>query len=221
MVEQRDVERESIRVMIVDDHPVVRHGLRSLLQGHPDLAVVAEAEDGAEVLPLLADQDVDVLLLDIQMRGVSGIQVARRVRRAHPQVKIIILTTYDDENYLHEALQAGVHAFLLKSVSHEQLPDAIRSVMAGERLLTPSLVSSVVARYQRLAQDCALRQAGILADELRILEAIAEGASNKEIAARLYWSEATVKRKVQEILEKLGAANRAQAIAEAVRRGWI
>jgi DNA-binding NarL/FixJ family response regulator len=210
-----------IRVMIVDDHPVVRHGLRSLLDGHADIEVVGEAEDGAEVLPSLGKEEVDVLLMDIKMKAKSGLDIARQVRRSFPEVKVIILTTYNDESYLHQALEAGVHGFLLKSVSHETLPDSIRAVMQGERLLSPSLVNEVVTNYQKLAQDQAKRDAGLSSEDLDILKAIAEGENTKQIADRFYLSEATVKRRVQDILENLGASNRAQAIAEAVRRGWI
>lgn len=212
---------QPIRVFIVDDHPVVRHGLRSLLHGHPDIEVLGEAENGVEVLPYLASNEVDVMLLDIKMKGQSGVEIARRVRASYPQVKVIILTTYDDESYLHEALEAGVHGFLLKSVSHESLPDSIRAVAGGERLLSPSLVSTVVENYHELAQEQALQKVGLSPVDLQLLADIAEGAGNKELSERFHWSEATVKRKVQEILEKLGASNRTQAIAEAVRRGWI
>jgi DNA-binding NarL/FixJ family response regulator len=212
---------QSIRILIVDDHPVVRHGLRSLLTGHPDLEVIGTAENGAEVLPFLASHETDVILLDIKMKGQNGIDIARRVRRTHPNVKIIILTTYDDESYLHQALEAGVHGYLLKSVSHETLPDSVRSVMAGEKLLSPSLVSDVITNYQKLAHEQARQEAGLTADDLDILNAIAEGLSNKDLAGRFFLSEATTKRRVQEIMEKLNVSNRAQAIAEAIRRGWI
>jgi DNA-binding NarL/FixJ family response regulator len=212
---------EPIRILIVDDHPVVRHGLRNMLSMHPDFEIVGEAEDGAQVYPLLAANKTDVILLDIQMKGQSGIDVARLVLQSYPQVKIIILTTYDDEIYLEQGLEAGVHGYLLKSVSHETLPDSIRAVMRGEKLLSPSLVSKVVTNYQKLAQEQAKREAGLTADDLKILTHIAEGANNKLVAEELFWSEATVKRRVQEILEKLDVSNRAQAIAEAVRRGWI
>lgn len=210
-----------IRVLIVDDHPVVRHGLMSLLGSHPDIEIVAEAESGDEVLPRLAEHAIDVILLDIQLKGQSGLDIAHRVRRSYPDVNIIILTTYDDESYLQEAMQAGVHGFLLKSESHGSLPDSIRRVMRGKRILSPSLVSSVVDSYQKLAQDQAYREAGLSSDDLQILYAISEGASNKDLARQFYLSEATIKRKVQEIIEKMGGANRTQAIAEAVRRGWI
>jgi DNA-binding NarL/FixJ family response regulator len=128
---------QSIRVLIADDHPVVRNGMKSLFAGHVDLTVVGEARDGGEVLLWLAENEVDVILLDIQMEGHSGIEIARQVRRSHPGVKIIILTTFHDENYLYAACEAGVHGFLLKSVAHESLPDAIRAVASGQRLLDP------------------------------------------------------------------------------------
>ncbi len=210
-----------IRVLLVDDHPVVRHGLVNLLAGHPDIEVVGEAEDGTQVLPLIPDLKPDVLLLDIKMKGQSGIEAARRVRIAYPEVKIVILTTYNDEDYVHQALEAGVDGFLLKSVSHETLPDSIRAVMDGEKLISPSLVSNVVSNYQKLAQEHAKREAGLSPDDLQILSAIAEGAGNKDLAEKFFLSEATVKRRVQEILEKMGVTNRVQAIAEAMRRGWI
>lgn len=216
-----NLDQPPIRLLIVDDHPVVRQGLRSLLGVHSDLEIVGEAEDGAQVLPFLAEHKVDVILLDIQMNDQSGIRVARRVRSAYPDVKVVLLTTYDDESLLREAMEAGVHGYLLKSVSHETLPDAIRAVMRGEKLLSPKLVSSVVDQYQELARSQAQKNAGLTPDELQVLAALAEGASNKDLAEKFFWSEATVKRRVQEIVEKMGALNRTQAIADALRRGWI
>ena len=214
-------DHRPIRVFIVDDHPVVRHGLRSLLAGHPDLDVVGEAGDGPQALSWLVDHEADVLLLDIQMGGQSGLDIARRLRRSHPSLKIVILTTYDDETYVREALEAGVSGFLLKSVSHERLPDSIRAVMRGEKLLSPALISMVVAGYQELSEEQAVREAGLTAEELQVLAAIAEGAGNRDVAERFFWSEATAKRRVQEIMAKLGVSSRAQAVAEAARRGWI
>lgn len=210
-----------IHLLIVDDHPVVRHGLRSLLAEHTDIEIVGEAANAAELFPLLTRNGVDVILLDIRLEGQSGIEIARRVRHAHPNLKIIILTTYDDESYLHQAMEIGVHGFLVKSASHETLPASIRAVMNGEKLLSPSLVTRVIGDYQRLLQEESLREAGLTAEDLQILAAIAAGEGNREIAARFFVSEATIKRRIQEIIEKMGASNRSQAIAEAVRRGWI
>jgi DNA-binding NarL/FixJ family response regulator len=212
---------QPVRVLIVDDHPVVRQGLSSLLAGHPDIEVVGEAEDGAQVLPLIPVLKPDIILLDIMLKEQSGIDAARRVRAAYPKVKIIILTTYGEEEYVHEALRVGVDGFLLKSISHETLPDSIRAVMAGEKLLSPPLVSTVVTNYSKLAQEQAKREAGLSVDDLQILNALAEGASSKDLAEQLFLSEATIKRRIQEILDKMNVMNRVQAIAEAVRRGWI
>ena len=215
------MDQNEIRVMIVDDHPVVRHGLRSLLEKQPDILVVGEAESGSQVIPMLEECAPDLLLLDIKMEGLDGVEVARRVRRSDPQIKLIILTTYNDEEYLHAALEAGVDGFLLKSVSHEILPDAIRKVMAGEKMLSEGLMTTVLTSYQAMAAEQARQLAGLRTKDLELLAAIAEGASTQVIAKRFYWSVATTKRRIQEVLEKLGASNRAQAIAEAVRRGWI
>ncbi len=215
------LEPPLIRLLIVDDHPVVRQGLRSLLSSHADLEIIGEAEDGSQVLPMLAERKVDVILLDIQMKEQGGIAVARRVRSSYPDIKVVLLTTYDDESLLREAMEAGVHGYLLKSVSHEMLPDAIRAVMRGEKLLSANLVSNLVDQYQKLAHAQAQKDAGLTPDELQVLAAIAEGASNKDLAEKFFWSEATVKRRVQDIVEKMGVSNRTQAIAEALRRGWI
>ena len=118
-------------------------------------------------------------------------------------------------------MEAGVHGYLLKSVSHETLPDSIRAVMNGEKLLSPKLVGSVIDQYQKLAQAQAQKEVGLTPAELQVLTAIAAGASTKDLAEKFFWSEATVKRRVQEIVEKMGVSNRTQAIAEALRKGWI
>ena len=212
---------ENIRLLIVDDHPVVRHGLRSLLTDQEDLTVVDEAANAAELFPILARNQVDIVLLDIRLEGQNGIEIARRIRQTYPSVKIIILTSYKDESYLHQAMEVGVHGFLLKSASHETLPDSIRAVFNGEKLLSPSLVTHVIGDYQRLLQEETLREFGLTADDIQILSAIASGEGNREIAEKFFVSEATIKRRIQEIIEKMDASNRSQAIAEAVRRGWI
>ncbi len=212
---------ERIRILIADDHPIVRQGIRSLLTQYDDLEVVGEAGTGPAVLQQAARLKPDVILLDVRMTGANGIEIARQLRREHPEIRIIILTTYDDEKYLYGALQVGAQAYLLKDVSLETLPAAIRAVYQGERLLSPLLVDKVLREFQSLAIEKLRRDAGLSEEELRILRAMAEGANNKEIAEEFFWSEVTVKKKVQEILVKLNAENRTQAVAQAIRQGLI
>ena len=212
---------DRIRILIADDHPVVRQGLRTFLSTCPDLEVVGEATNGFTTLDQVRALRPDVVLLDIRMPGLSGIEAAHRLRRAHPEVKVILFTTYDDEEYLFGALRVGAHAYLLKSSSHDTLAAAIRSVYAGERLLSPPLVDKVLSRFEELARAKAQQDSGLTEQEFQILQAMEDGASNKEIADRLHWSEITVKRKVQDIFEKLGVDNRVKAVAEAIRRGLI
>ncbi len=213
--------RKPIRVLIVDDHPVVRQGLQSLLSNYPDIQVAGEADTGLGALEEAALLQPDVVLLDIRLPGASGMDVARQLRRQNPQARIIILTAYEDDEYLIGALQAGAHGYLLKSASHETLAEAIRNAHAGRRVLSPSLVDGVLRQFESLAKESLVSQSGLSESELEILPLLAEGATNKEMAERLYWSEATVKRKIGDTLAKLGVSNRAQAVAEAIRRGLI
>lgn len=210
-----------IQVVLVDDHPVVRQGVRSLLAHHPDIQVVGEADSAAALLSLLAQQQPDVILLDVRLPGKNGIDLAHQLKRDWPAVKIIVLTTYEDDEYLFGALRAGAEGYLLKSASPEMLASAIRQVAAGERLLSPSLVGRLMQEFSSLAKARAQAESGLSDQELEVLRLIAAGATNREIADRLYWSEVTVKRKVQDILAKMGVANRSQAVAEAVKRGLI
>jgi len=209
----------SIRLVIVDDHPVVRQGVRNMLAYQPDIEVVGEAADAASCFRCLQELEVDLVLLDVRLPDMSGIEVARRLKREHPQIRVIILTTYDDDEFLTNALAAGAEGYLLKSVSPAVLTAAIRQVATGERLLSPSLVDTLIRDYQRVSQAYTRRD--LSEEQLQILRLIAEGATNREIAEVIFVSETTAKRKVQEILELLGAANRAQAAAEAARRGLV
>lgn len=212
---------EQIRVLVVDDHPVVRHGLRSLLANHDDIRVVGEAASTSEVLQMVSSTNPNVVLLDIRMPGSSGIDMAQQIRRTFPDVRVIILTAYEDDEYLFGALRAGAHGYLLKSTSHDVLASAIRSVHQGERLLSPALVDRVLKEFEGLAKERARHESGLSDQELQVLRHIAEGATNKEIAEQMFWSEVTVKRKVEDIFSKLSVSNRAQAVAEAIRRGLI
>ena len=159
--------------------------------------------------------------MDIRMPGQNGIEVTQRLKREHPEIKVIILSTYDEDEFLFGALRAGAEGYLLKSASPEVLAASIRQVGSGERLLSPTLVSKVMREFQDLAKDKARTESGLTDQELEVLRMIAAGATNKEIAEKVYWSEVTVKRKVQDILEKMGVANRAQAVAEAAKRGLL
>ncbi|MBI4770495.1 MAG: response regulator transcription factor [Chloroflexi bacterium] len=195
-----------IRVLLADDHPVVRQGLHSLLSNYEDIEVIGEVEQGSDVVACVRSLRPDVVLLDIRLPGVDGIAVTRQLRRENPDTKIIILTTYDDDEYLIGALSAGAHAYLIKSASRETLTASIRAVAAGERLLTPRLTSKVLRHFEQLAQ---------------VLTYMAEGWSNEAIAEQMYWSEVTVKRKVHDILARLAVSNRTQAVAKAIRTGLI
>ena len=210
-----------ISVLVVDDHPVVRQGLRSLLSQYADIEVVGEAEGELDSLTLVTKLHPDVVLIDIRLDGPSGIALARRVRRVRPETRIIILTSYDDEGYLLEAARAGVHGYLLKSASAEVLADAIRAVYAGEKQLSPLLGGKALDQLVLLTRAQAQSESGLTSQELQLLQLIAEGIVTQEIADTLHFSERTVKRKIQDILVKLGATSRAQAVAEAFKRGLL
>ncbi len=213
--------QDPIRVLIVDDHPMVRRGLSSLLSAYPDIEVVGEAENGTAALQAVADLAPHVVLLDIQMFGLDGIQVASSMLRTAPQIKIIILTAYDNEEYILGAFRAGAYAYLLKSSSDETVVETIRLVQQGQRLLSPSLMDQVLRQLHIIAQAQARREHELSEDEVQVLASIAGGATNEDIARETHWSERTVKRKIEEIETKLGARNRTQAVAIAIREGLI
>jgi DNA-binding NarL/FixJ family response regulator len=217
----RKATMDVIRVLLVDDHPRIRRGLRSLLSTCRDIQVVGEAEDGAAALRVASDLRPDVILLDVRLPGPDGIELAYQLRRQMPDARIIILTAYDHEEYVSGALRAGVSAYLLKSTSDETLVDAIRSVHQGKRLVSPSLVDTVLREFQPLAKAEARRRLGLSDQQIQLLELVAQGATTEEIGEQMYWSVRTVKRKIGEIKNELGARNRAQAVAEAIRRGLI
>ncbi|MEK7324157.1 MAG: response regulator transcription factor [Chloroflexota bacterium] len=208
-----------IRILIVDDHPIVRQGLRSLLSNYPDMTLVGEADSAPAAVELARQTAPDVILLDIRMPGMSGVEAARILSRQHPTAKILMLTSFDDEEYVKGALQAGAIGYVLKSASDEMLAQAVRAVYRGERVLSPRVIDRVVEQFTNYSRERAIRETGLTDDEYRILGLLAAGASNPKIAAELHLSETTVKRKLQDVFEKLSVTTRAQAAAEAVRRG--
>lgn len=216
-----DLTAHPIRVIIVDDHPIVRRGLQSLLSVYPDIEILGEAVDAATALQAVQALAPEVILLDIQMSGVDGIEIASRILRAAPQAKIIILTAYDNDEYILGAFRAGAYAYLLKNSMDETVVETIRLVHQGRRLLSPSLMDQLLRQFHILAQAHASHLHHLSPEDVRVLALIANGATNEEIAKETHWSESTVKRKIEEITATLGARNRAQAVAIAVREGLI
>lgn len=220
---QREADKimSRIRVLIVDDHPVVRHGLKSMLSRTNDIDVVGEASDAETVTDMVVALQPDVVIMDIRLPGKSGLSIVPMLRKAYPWLKIVILTSYDEDEYLFGALRAGAHAYLLKSVAHEKLATTVRAVYTGERTLSPDLVGRVLQEFEALAQQSSRQDHDLTQEEIKILHLIAAGRTSKEIAASLHWSEVTVKRRIAAILEKLNVRTRAQAVADAARKGII
>jgi two-component system NarL family response regulator len=210
-----------IRVMVVDDHQVVREGVISMLKAAGEIEVVGQAANAAEAIQKAKALEPDVILLDIRLPGVSGWEACRTLTAELPQTGVIMLTSFEDEDYLLKALRAGARGYLLKTASHEELVDAVRSVTRGERLLSPPMVDKLVSRFSRLAREMERLETGIDEDEIQILRLLSQGATNAEIAQETNWSEVSIKRKLQTIFDKLGVEDRTSAAVEAVRRGLI
>jgi DNA-binding NarL/FixJ family response regulator len=216
---------ERIRVLIVDDQRLMREGLRILLELEPDLAIVGEAGDGQAALERFAALQPDVVLMDVRMPVLDGVEATRRLRERWPDARVIILTTFDDDEYLFEGLRAGALGYLLKDVSGQDLAKAVRTVAAGGALIDPSVTRKVVAGLARWAPparpiDKALREP-LSEREREILRLLAQGLSNGEIADRLSLAQGTVKNYVTVILQKLGARDRTQAALRAKEMGLI
>jgi len=210
-----------IRVLIVDDHIVVRQGLRSMLADARDVEVVGEAANAIDAIKRITELSPDVLLLDIRMPGMDGIRLLRDLRHRVPELKVIILTNYADEQFLLGAFQAGAYGYLLKNVGRSELLDALRNAYGGKRLLSPELMDSALRQLVELGQYQVMDRFNLSEKEIRLLELVAEGASNRQIAEQLYWSESTVKRKLSDVFEKLDVSDRIQAVTVAVRHGLI
>lgn len=211
----------TIRVMIVDDHQIFRHGVRSLIEDEGDMEVVAEAGSAADALDLVPRHRPEVMTIDIRLGGMDGIQLVRSIKAQPNAPRCIMLSTYEDREYLVGALDADADAYLLKSNSYETLADAVRAVHRGERMLSRELVSTMMDEYRRVAAQQIQRESGLTPQEVKMLRLLAQGSRSLDIANSLALTEITVKRKVQEITLKLNASNRVQAVAEAIRRGVI
>jgi DNA-binding NarL/FixJ family response regulator len=209
----------TISLLIADDQRLMRDGLRTLLELEADFRVAGEAENGQDALEKYAALQPDVVLMDIRMPVMDGVEAIRRLRAAAPGARVIILTTFDDDETVFEGLRAGALGYLLKDVSGEELADAIRTVARGGALIDPSITRKVVAEFTRMASPAARLDEPLSRREVEILRLLAEGQTNREIAARLYLAEGTVKNYVSNILSKIGARDRTQAALRARELG--
>ena len=214
----------TIRVVLVDDEAMVRVGLRMVLSGEPDIEVVGEAGDGGEAVAVVQQARPDVVLMDVRMPHVDGIEGARRVIAASPDVRVVVLTTFDEDDYIEAALRAGVSGFLLKVAPPERLVEAVRTVAAGGGLLDPGVTVRVIESFAA-APPLRTRRSeslGRLTERERdVLRLIGRGLSNAEIAAELYLGETTVKTHVSSLLAKLGLRDRVQAVVAAYETGHV
>jgi DNA-binding NarL/FixJ family response regulator len=214
-----------IRILVADDHQVVREGFAGLLETQPDFAVVGTAKDGADAVLLCRDLVPDVVLMDIRMPVVDGIEATRQLTGSAAGPRVLILTTFDLDQYVYDALRAGASGFLLKDVTAERLFDAVRIIAAGEALLAPAVTRRLISEFALLRPrpdalpDEAL--AALTPRETQVLRLVAEGLSNPEIAVRLVVSEETVKTHVSRLLSKLGLRDRTQAVVAAYETGLV
>jgi len=208
---------DTIRILVVDDHQVVREGLRHMLKLEADIEVVGAASDAKEALTQVESLSPEIILMDIKMPGVDGIELTRQLKEKQPSCNIIMLTLYDE--YLAEAIEAGAVGYLLKDVKREELVRAIRAVHQGRSPLNLSLSRDQLAEFATPAES--KQQAYLSERELAVLRMIADGITTKEIANQLFLSQASVKRSVRLIFEKLGAHNRSEAVSAAYKRRLI
>ena len=213
-----------IRVLLADDQALVRGGFRVILEAQPDIAVVGEAADGTEAIELARLHKPDVVLMDVRMPRLDGIEASRRLLAGDTRTRILMLTTFDLDEYVYEAMRAGASGFLLKNSPPAQLAEAVRVVAAGDALLSPEITSRLIADYVRRPRPSAgvpAAMAELTTRELDVLGLIARGRSNAEIAGTLFLSEATVKTHVTRVLSKLGLRDRVQAVVFAYEAGLV
>jgi two-component system, NarL family, response regulator LiaR len=210
-----------ISVLLVDDHPVVIEGLRKLLEVAGDIDVTGDANDAASAIKQAKLLRPDVILLDLRMPGATGIQTTRRLREQDFPGAIIVLTSYGDQAYVAQALEAGADGYLLKSTPSDELIQSIRLASRGRRQLSPELLDGILEEFGDLAREKTVRDSDLSEEDREILRRASKGATNREIGIAMDRSEIAIKKRLQSIFQKLGAVDRAHAVAEAIRRGLI
>ena len=204
-----------VRILIVDDHPVVRTGLRGMLEGQQYLEVVGEAQDGEEAVKLTERLSPNVVLMDLRMPGMSGVVATAQIKERIPDAHVLVLTTYDSSADILRAIEAGATGYLLKDAPREELFRAVRAAAQGKPLLAPEVAAHLMERVRWPSEEI------LSGREIEVLELVAQGKSNRDIAGELWISEATVKSHLLHIYDKLGAADRASAVAAAMKRGIL
>ncbi len=221
MNQTRAESDHKIKILIADDHTMVRQGLSQICEAEPDMQVVGQAADGQQAIRLAQSLEPDIVVMDINMPGQDGVEATKAITAENPRIGVIILTMYRQDQYVFEAIKAGARAYLLKDADSEELLRAIRAVAQGEALLDPSIAGKMIEEFKRLQEDALLAQ-GLtpLTDrEQDILRLVAQGYDNQEIAHQLHLSEKTVRNRLSVIFEKLHVNNRTQAALYALRRG--
>ena len=214
---------DKIRILIADDHVVVREGTRQILEQEPDLEVVAEASDGEEAVRLVGSVKPDVAMLDIAMPGLDGIEATRRIRKLYPSIPVLILSAYDDDEFVFNLLEAGAAGYLLKSVRARELVGAVRAVHAGESVLHPLIARKVLNRFAATSkQQRGQKVTEVLTErEREVLNLATRGLSNQDIATNLCLSLRTVQTHLSNIFNKLQVSSRTEAVVRAIKEGWI
>ncbi len=211
-----------IRVLLADDHVLVRQGIRQFLEDAGDIEVIAEANDGVEAISLIQEHQPAVAVLDIRMPEMTGIEATRRIKTQFPQVRVLILTAYDDDPYVFALLQAGADGYVLKTASADELVRAVRTVYAGQSALSPEITSKVIRQVASGKPAGAAEQVEALTErELDVLRLAAQGKTNRAMGSELEISHRTVQGHLASIYGKLGVSSRTEAVTEALRRGWI
>jgi DNA-binding NarL/FixJ family response regulator len=215
------MSRLTTRILLADDHALVRRGLRLILDAHPDLEVVAEASDGAEAVRLAMEEDVDLAILDISMPRMTGLQAVRELHQRRPELATLILSMHENEQYLYEALRAGAAGYVVKKVADRDLVEACRATVRGEPFMYPGEVTSLVNDHLRRIRNGEMPRDPLTPRETEVVKLVAESYTNRQIAEALMISESTVERHRANILEKLGMRDRVELTRYAIRNGLV